>query len=177
VVRHIPNALTAFRGACGPLVMAILLGWQRNDLAFVTFLLAIVSDLLDGWAARRLQAFNPWAKFVDPLADKLLTDFTWVSLALLGWAPAWFPVVMIGRDLVVGWGFWRFVRSSGGALPDARPLGQISVAFEGTALCVLLFHGPWLDVSWPSVGTALGLVALALSGLDLLEYAVLRIRS
>lgn len=174
-MRHLPNALTTFRGLCGPVVMALLLGWERNDLAFATFLLAIVSDLLDGWAARRLQAFNPWAKFVDPLADKLLTDFTWVALAALGWAPVWFPVVMIGRDLSVGAGFWWHLRRAG-TLPDARPLGQISVAFEGTALCVLLFHGPWLDVHWPSVGTALGAIALALSGLDLLEYAGVRIR-
>jgi CDP-diacylglycerol--glycerol-3-phosphate 3-phosphatidyltransferase len=174
-VRHLPNALTAFRGLCGPLVMAILLGTGRNDLAFATFLLAIVSDLLDGWAARRLQAFNPWAKFVDPLADKLLTDFTWVALAVLGWAPVAFPVVMIGRDLAVGAGFWVHVRRSG-ALPEPRPLGQISVAFEGTALCVLLFHGPWLSVHWPSVGTALGGIALALSGLDLLDYARPRTR-
>jgi CDP-diacylglycerol--glycerol-3-phosphate 3-phosphatidyltransferase len=150
--------------------MAVLLGSGRNDVAFAVFLFAIVTDLLDGWAARRLQAFNPWAKFVDPLADKLLTDFTWVALALLGWAPAAFPVVMIGRDLAVGVGFWRHVRSRG-ALPEARPLGQISVAFEGTALCVLLFHGPWLGVHWPTVGTVLGAIALALSGLDLLEYA------
>jgi CDP-diacylglycerol--glycerol-3-phosphate 3-phosphatidyltransferase len=176
MLRHVPNALTALRGACGPLVMAVLLGTGRNDLAFGVFLLAIVTDLLDGWAARKLNAFNPWARFVDPLADKLLTDFTWVSLAILGWAPAWIPFVMIVRDLSVGVGFWRHVRSAG-TLPDPRPLGQISVAFEGTALCVLLFHGPWLGVHWPSVGTALTVLALALSAVDLLEYGGVRIRT
>jgi hypothetical protein len=52
----------------------------------------------------------------------------------------------------------------------ANPSGQIGVAFEGVALCVLLFHGPWYDVHWPSVGTLLGLIALALSVVQLLEY-------
>lgn len=175
-MRHLPNALTAFRGLCGPAVMAVLLGSGRNDIAFVVFLLAIVSDLLDGFAARRLRSFNPYARFVDPLADKLLTDFTWVALAILGWAPAWMPVVMIGRDLSVGAGFWVHVRRTG-IWPEARPLGQTGVAFEGTALCVLLFHGPWLGVHWPSVGAALAAISLALSAVDLLEYGGLRIRT
>ena len=83
---------------------------------------------------------------------------------------------MIVRDLIVGVGFWWGARTTG-VFPVARPPGQISVAFEGTALCVLLYHGPWIDVHWPTVGSLLGGVALALSTGDLLEYAWSRLRA
>lgn len=166
----VPNAITLTRGACGPVVMAVLLVLHDDIVAFSVFLLAIVTDLLDGWAARLLRAESRWALFLDPLSDKLLTGFTWAALALVDHAPAWMAVAMIARDLIVGVGFWWGARSTG-AFPVARPPGQIAVAFEGTALCVLLFHGPWIDVHWPTVGSLLGGVALALSTADLLEYA------
>lgn len=170
---HLPNLITASRGACGPLVMAVLLGTGANHVAFSIFLVAILTDLVDGFVARLLKATSRFALFLDPLSDKLLTGFTWAALAAVGFAPVWLAVLCVGRDVVVGVGFWRVVRATG-VFPAARPWGQISVAFEGTALCVLLYHGPWLDVHWPSVGTALGVVAFALSTADGLEYALRR---
>jgi hypothetical protein len=67
-------------------------------------------------------------------------------------------------------GVWAWGMPRGRKWPP-RPSGQIGVAFEGVALAVLLFRGPWLDVHWPTVGTVLGCVALALSVVQLLEYA------
>ena len=175
-VALIPNAITVSRGLCGPIVMGVLLVLHSNVLAFTVFLFAIVTDLLDGWAARLLRAESRWALFLDPLSDKVLTGFTWAALAMVGHAPAWMAVAMIVRDLIVGVGFWWGARTTG-VFPVARPPGQISVAFEGTALCVLLYHGPWIDVHWPTVGSLLGGVALALSTGDLLEYAWSRLRA
>ncbi len=170
---HLPNLITASRGACGPLVLGVLLETGANKVAFTIFLLAILTDLVDGFVARLLGATSRFALFLDPLSDKLLTGCTWGALASIGYAPIWLAVCCIGRDVVVALAFLREVRATG-VFPAARPWGQIAVAFEGTALCVLLYHGPWLDVHWPSVGTALGLVAFALSSADGLEYAFRR---
>jgi phosphatidylglycerophosphate synthase len=147
----------------------------RHDVAFWVFLAAMATDLLDGWVARRLDATSRLALFLDPLADKLLTDVTWVALAVSGLAPVALALGMLARDGVVAaawlWGLPRGRRWA------PRPLGQISVAYEAVALCVLLFHGPWYDVHWPTVGTVLGLIGLGLSTAQLLEYAVVRTRT
>lgn len=179
MTQHVPNAITALRGLCGPLVALLLMGgvhlpgttWEANKVAFWVFLFAIVTDLLDGWAARLLQAFHPAGLWLDPFADKMLTDFTWLALGWVGFAPVWICSLMILRDVAILL-VWGWVLATGSELRwSPTPAGQIMVAFEGTALCVFLYHGPWLDVHWPTVGTVLGSVALVLSIVSLAEYA------
>jgi phosphatidylglycerophosphate synthase len=170
MITQLPNAITSLRGLCGPVVMALVLAQVDDLVAFWVFLLAVSTDMVDGFVARRLGATSDAALWLDPLADKLLTDFTWAALALVGHAPVWMAVAVVVRDLAVGAAWIRGSRH--GHRWPPRPLGQIAVAFEGIALCVLLFHGPWLDVHWPTVGTILGGLALALSAGQLVEYAV-----
>ena len=169
MIRHLPNAITASRGLCGPVVMLLLLEWGANFAAFWLFLAAISTDMLDGFLARRLHAESELALFLDPFSDKLLTACAWFALALVGYAPVPLVALLLLRDLVVGtiwaWG------SSRGKVWEPRPLGQTSVAFEAVAITVLLFHGPWMDVHWPTVGTVIGGIGFVLSMLQLLEYA------
>ncbi len=165
-----PNAITISRGLCGPLVAWILLGTEAHFVAFWVFVAAIATDLLDGFAARLLDAHSAAGLWLDPLADKVLTDSVWLALWWVGFAPAWLAWVIVLRDAVVllvwVWALRTDVRWS------PSPVGQIMVAFEGIAVSVLLFHGPWLDVHWPSVGTVLGVISVALSAWSLKEYAV-----
>ena len=174
MVRHVPNTITICRGLCGPAIAALLvLPTEPHHLvAFWWFLAAIVTDLLDGLAARLLDAFHPAGLWLDPLADKVLTDATWIALGWVGFAPLWLCAAVLVRDVVV-LSVWGYVLATGSQLRwSPTPVGQTMVAFEGVALCVLLFHGPWLDVHWPSVGTVLGVIGLALSLTSLLQYAV-----
>jgi len=168
MVRHIPNLITASRGLCGPVCTWLLVAHQANRAAFWLFLAAICTDLVDGFAARILDAISPMGKWLDGLSDKVLTDFVWVGLALGGFCPGWLAGLIIARDLavIVAW-LWAF---RVGKRWEASPMGQVMVAFEGVAVCVLLFHGPWLDVHWPSVGTVIGAISLALSLASLVGY-------
>lgn len=170
MIRHIPNAITISRGLCGPVVAWLVWWMDASWAAFWVFLFAICTDMIDGFIARRLDAVSNAALFLDPAADKMLTDFTWTALAAVGYAPIWLVTAVIARDLIVGL-VW-IARPSHERRFTPRPSGQIGVAFEGIALSVLLFHGPWLDVHWPTVGASIGTVALALSLVQLLEYAV-----
>lgn len=167
--RHLPNLVTASRGLCGFVVAALLVGPGLHFLAFWVFVGAIASDLLDGWLARRLDARSSAGEWLDPLSDKLLTDLTWVALWWIDFAPGWLAGAILGRDLVVALA-WAWAAPRGGRwLPN--PLGQVMVAYEGVALSVLVFHGPWLGVHWPSVGVVLGAIALLLSVMSLVQYA------
>lgn len=172
MLRHLPNAITAARGLCGPIVMLLVLDWGLHIAALWLFIAAISTDMVDGFLARRLAVESQVALFLDPFSDKLLTGCTWAALGLVGYAPWPLVGLLLLRDFVVGviwaWG------SSRGKVWEPRPLGQTSVAFEGVAIAVLLFHGPWLDVHWPTVGTVLGAMGFTLSMLQLLEYAVRR---
>jgi CDP-diacylglycerol--glycerol-3-phosphate 3-phosphatidyltransferase len=171
MLRLVPNAITVIRGLCGPVVVLLVVHYGSHFVAFWVFVAAMVTDLLDGWVARRLGAISALAEILDPVADKLLTDLAWVGLAWVGFAPAWLAIGMLARDAIVigAWLVWALPR---GLRWSPRPMGQISVAFEGVSLAVLLFHGPWLDVHWPTVGAVLGAIGLALSIGQLLEYAV-----
>ncbi|MFT4622092.1 MAG: cardiolipin synthase [Myxococcota bacterium] len=167
---HLPNLVTLLRGLCGPLVAWLLLAHDAHGLAFAVFVGAIVSDLVDGWLARMLDAHSELGLLLDPLSDKLLTDTVWLALWWAGDAPGWLCVATLTRDVGVAaaWG-WAGPR---GLHWRPNPIGQIAVAFEGVAVSVLVFHGPWLDVHWPSVGSALGAATVALSLLSLAQYAV-----
>lgn len=172
MVRHVPNAITITRGCCGPLVAWLLLGSLAHFAAFWVFLAAMATDLLDGWVARRLNAFHPAGLWLDPLSDKVLTDTSWIALGWVGFAPVWLCAAMVARDAIILL-VWAWILATGSRLRwSPTPAGQTMVAFEGVALCVLLFHGPWLDVHWPTVGTILGGISLALSFVSLLQYAV-----
>ncbi|MCA9570084.1 MAG: CDP-alcohol phosphatidyltransferase family protein [Myxococcales bacterium] len=160
--RWVVDAVTGARGVAGMVVVALLLGAGANRAAFWVFLVAILSDLVDGRLARMAPP-HPRGAWLDPLADKLLTDPTWIALWIVGWAPGWLVAASLLRDVLAGWLWWRGVRG-------VSPAAQVGIAYEGVALCVLLFHGPWLGVHWTSVGTVLGGIALGLFLASLPQY-------
>jgi cardiolipin synthase len=162
--------VTISRGLCGPLVTYLLVVHDAHFLAFWVFVGAIASDLLDGFAARLLNAYSRLGLLLDPLADKILTDTVWIALWWTGDAPGWLAAATLLRDGIVAtawvWGGPRGLRWR----PNA--FGQISVAFEGTAVSILVFHGPWIDVHWPSVGTAVGVLGMLLSLGSVIQYLI-----
>lgn len=161
MIRWIPNALTASRGLIGLAVAALLAGPGPARLGFWLFVFAMLTDLVDGWLARRLGATSDVGEWLDPLSDKVLTDACWIGLWASGWAPWWLAGGMLLRDGLVVLGYLLTLRT--GRRFRANLAGRLMVSFEGVAVAVLLFHGPWLGVDWPTVGVALGILTLVLS--------------
>ena len=166
----IPNLITGFRGVCGIAILFIVLYYGDDFWAFWLFIAAILTDLIDGWVARKIGGTSELGMFLDPVADKLLLGFSWLTLLLSGWAPWWLAGTMIFRDVAVG-AIWIFARSKGWVWSSNR-LGQLMVCFEGVAVPVLLYRQPLLDVHWPSVGLTIEFISLFFAVASVTQYIV-----
>ncbi len=100
LLQLLPNCLTALR-----LLLALPMGFfilrEQFGAALVVVFLAGLTDAVDGYLARRLQAFTPLGAALDPIADKLLITVAFLSTASLGLIPWWLAGVVITRDLVI----------------------------------------------------------------------------
>ena len=108
-LKHIPNLVSLFR----LLLIIPFLGslyHQAYPAAFYVFLLAGLTDSIDGWLARQFNWQTPLGRFIDPIADKLLITCSVVSLACLNILPWWLVILILLRDLTISCGaiFWHF---------------------------------------------------------------------
>jgi cardiolipin synthase len=106
--RHLPNALTALRMCAAPLT-AVLILRGHFATALSAFAFAGLSDVLDGYLARRLSYATRFGVYLDPAADKLLMLASFVTLTMIHAIPFWLTALVIGRDLaiVIGVGLAR----------------------------------------------------------------------
>ncbi len=115
---NLSNALTLFRLVLVPAFLIALI-YDRLPLALAFFLLAGVTDVLDGFTARYFKQQTILGAYLDPLADKLLMTVSYVSLAIIGVLPAWLAVVVVTKDLFVSIGVAILYFSGQGV--DAAP--------------------------------------------------------
>jgi CDP-diacylglycerol--glycerol-3-phosphate 3-phosphatidyltransferase len=149
---NLPNSLTLFRIACIP-VLVILLFFPHKATSFLAalvFALASISDLLDGFLARRRQLVTTFGKFLDPLADKLIVSSALIMLVPLGRAPAWMVVVIVGRELAITG--LRSMAVSEGKVISADELGKKKMVFQIVAILGLLLHYEYFGVNFHVVG-------------------------
>ena len=146
---NFPLSLTILRIFFVPLVVVLLLtkGQSMDLLAVGVFLLAAVTDLLDGYLARKRGQVTALGILLDPLADKLLICSAFISLVELQIAPAWMVVIIIGRELAVSG--LRAVASAEGFALAASGLGKTKMVFQVIAITALIlaprfsFLHPW----------------------------------
>ncbi len=100
---NLPNKLTIARIALSPVFMAlILIDDTRAKLAsLVVFVIAALTDLGDGYFARRSGRITGFGKFMDPLADKILASTALISLVALGYVRGWMVIVIVGREFLI----------------------------------------------------------------------------
>jgi cardiolipin synthase (CMP-forming) len=140
MMRHLPNLLSALRLTLAPFAAWAVLN-DHDSAALAAFAVAGLSDLLDGWIARRFGFTSRFGAWLDPIADKLLMLFCFIALLRVGAAPLWLVVLVLGRDLVVAAGValaWAL------ALPlRMAPLGlgkaatAVEILYIGAALLLL----------------------------------------
>ncbi|OSO98754.1 CDP-diacylglycerol--glycerol-3-phosphate 3-phosphatidyltransferase [Microbacterium sp. LEMMJ01] len=183
IPRQLPNAITVVRIPLAVVFFVLLLVGGAYGLADLTvrwiaavlFIVAISTDWVDGYLARRYDIVSDFGKLWDPIADKLLTGAGFVGLAILGEVSWWIVVIILVRE----WGITihRLVVASEHVVAAAW-MGKIKTAFQGVALgwALLPLHvfiglGPWTVVT-----TVLMVIVLVLTVVSGIDYIVAQVR-
>ena len=152
---NLPNALTVLRIFLVPLLVVVLLTRFEWHLYFgaAIYGLAVLTDFLDGFLARRRNEVTRLGILLDPLADKLLNAAAFLSLVELGLVRAWVVMIILARELAVTG--LRNVAAGRGVLIRASGLGKAKMVAQVIAILLLLLSRPLPSLRVP------GLVALA----------------
>lgn len=167
---NLPNKLTMFRVILIPFFVFFLLApffpGYGNYVAVAVFIVASLTDLLDGYIARRCHMVTNFGKFMDPLADKLLVCSALICLVELKKLAAWIVIIIIAREFIIS-GF-RLIAAEQQIVIAASYWGKFKTTFQMLMIIVLI-----LDVDWPFfdiLGTALTYIALILTVISLCDY-------
>jgi len=164
---NLPNALTLSRILIVPVLVVVLLtktsGWQFIGLGL--FLVASLTDFLDGFLARRRKQVTSLGKLLDPAADKILTSAAFISLVGLGLAPAWMVVVVVAREFAVS--SLRSLAAAQDVVLAASFAGKVKTTTQIVAISLLIISGRLgaFDVLAP-VSLWVALAATLYSGIE-----------
>ncbi len=170
---NLPNYITLGRIIVVPVIVAALLtpigenvlGISGYALAIVLFLVASLTDIVDGMIARRRNQVSTLGKFLDPIADKLLISAALIVLVEKHLAPSWAVVIIIGREFIITG--LRSVAMSEGIVIQAQSIGKLKMWAQCVAVVALL------------VAAANGIVPVSNFGLDypVMFWRVAEVRS
>ena len=163
---NLPNKLTIFRVILViPFVALMLNGYDLWAVA--VFIIASLTDLLDGKIARKYNLITDFGKFMDPLTDKLLVCAAMICLVEMGRLPAWMVIVIISREFIIS-GF-RLVASDNGVVIAASYWGKFKTTFQMLMIIVLILN---LGGVFDMIGLVLTWIALILTVVSLIDYLV-----
>ena len=153
VPRQLPNAITIARILCAPIFLWLLLADGGSDgplrwWAAILFIVAIATDGIDGYLARKHDIVTDLGKLLDPIADKVLIGGALVSLSILGELPWWVTIVILVRE--VGITVWRLIALRDHVIP-AGILGKIKTWVQAIAISFALVPFPSLIGEWMNV--------------------------
>ena len=138
---NLPNKITVFRILMIPFFVACMLIKEipyHEIIAGVIFIIAALSDLVDGKIARRFNLVTNFGKFMDPLADKLLVQSALLCFVANGLLPVWIAIVIMSREFIIS-GF-RLVAADKGIVIAAGYLGKLKTVFQMVMSVMLIFH-------------------------------------
>ncbi len=139
---NLPNKLTMLRVLMIPLfvILALVQRQWAQYMALFVYILACLTDMLDGKIAREWHMITDFGKFADPIADKLLVMSALVVLVDSGRMPAWVCIVMLAREFIISG--LRMVAASGGKVIAAATLGKLKTVFQMSATIALFLLVP-----------------------------------
>ncbi len=160
---NVANNLTLLRILTVPVIVLLMYFPNRGTclLAMLVFILSSLTDLFDGFLARRYGLVTNIGKFLDPLADKLLVISVLIMLVHLGWLQAWIIILIIGREMTVTG--LRAVAADQGHVIAADRYGKLKTIVQVVALCPLILHYSWWGFDPNPLGMVLIWIALILT--------------
>lgn len=165
---NLPNKLTVFRVILVPFFVAFLLLSKSAEsmkwIALILFIAASLTDLLDGKIARKYNLVTTFGKFMDPLADKILTISGMICLIELGRIPSWIVVIIVAREFIIS-GF-RLIATEHGIVIAANYWGKWKTTFQMIMIILMIANLPSLAM----VTNIVMWIALALTIISLVTY-------
>lgn len=178
---NIPNRITVARVLLIPVFVILLSGdfsWgfiHFGDVSLsvsrmtgtIIFIIAAMTDWIDGYYARKYNLVTNFGKFLDPLADKLLVSSAFIILVGLGHAPAWVVIIIIAREFAVTG--LRLILAGSGEVVAANMLGKIKTWTQMLAIILLLLNNvPFNYINFPAADIMLyvSLIFTVWSGMD-----------
>ncbi len=174
---NVPNVITLSRIVLIPLIIGLYylpddwLSWHgRNAAATIVFIVAAVTDWLDGYLARRLNQMSAFGAFLDPVADKLIVAGALVVLLYLGRVDMLVSLIIIGREIAIS-ALREWMAKVGQARSVAVAyIGKLKTGFQMFAIPLLLYHEEFLGFDSQWWGTLLINVAAVLTVISMLYY-------
>jgi CDP-diacylglycerol--glycerol-3-phosphate 3-phosphatidyltransferase/cardiolipin synthase len=174
---NVPNLLTWLRIVMIPVVIGVfylpdawLTGWQRNLIATSVFIVAAITDWLDGYLARKLNQTSAFGAFLDPVADKLMIAAALIVLVELDRANAIIAFVIIGREIAIS-AMREWMAKIGQSRSVAvNLLGKVKTISQMIAVPMLLYHDAIGPIRVQRIGTWLIYVAAILTLVSMVNY-------
>jgi CDP-diacylglycerol--glycerol-3-phosphate 3-phosphatidyltransferase len=174
---NVPNLVTLSRIILIPLLIGIYylpdewLSWQgKNATATAVFILAGITDWLDGYLARRLNQMSAFGAFLDPVADKLIVVAALLVVLYLGRVDILVALIIVGREIAIS-ALREWMAKMGQAASVAVAfIGKLKTVVQMIAIPLLLYHDPLLGLDCQLLGTVLINVAAVLTVVSMLYY-------
>lgn len=164
---NIANKITMLRLLLIPVfVILYYIYGSTNNIAAIVFIIASLTDALDGHLARSRNLVTTFGKFIDPLADKLLTMAAFVVLVGSNILPAWAIIIILSRELAIT--AFRTIAADQGIVIAASKWGKAKTASQMLALVMLLVSSPKLN----GIGIYIFYLAIALTIISGIDYIV-----
>ncbi len=160
---NLPNTITLLRISVMPVLFLLLLspGRTLSLIIAVLFILAAITDLLDGYIARKYGIVTKMGKLLDPIADKIIINTAMILMIPIGYIPAWIVAIIIMRDVAVDG--LRNIASSVGLVISASKLGKQKTLSQIIAVSSLIIHYPLFGIDAHLVGIVILYFALILT--------------
>ena len=147
MIMNIPNKLTILRVILVPVFLAFMLAIPKNTayitVSLIVFIIASITDTLDGYIARKKGQVTNFGKFMDPLADKMLTTAAYLGLLCMDRASAWAIMLILAREFMVS-GI-RLVAAGDGTIIAASSWGKAKTIFQMVSIIaafLLMYENP-----------------------------------
>lgn len=172
---NLANKLTMFRVVLIPFFVFFMLcpkwpfsGPAGDYIALVIFVVASLTDLLDGKIARKYNLVTNFGKFMDPLADKLLVCSALICLVELNRLAAWMVVIIIAREFIIS-GF-RLIAADNNVVIAASMWGKYKTTFQMAMVILLILNWPF--ILFEIITVIVTWIAVILTVVSLIDYLV-----
>ena len=170
---NLPNSLTVMRMLLIPVMVWVM--WDEPErwedlLGCFIFVFAMLTDVVDGYLARKWNLVSPAGAYLDPMADKLMTATVLIMLIPLGRVSAALVALLLCREIAITG--LRGIASQEGILLPADTLGKVKTSYQSTGIGMILFHEDFFGFSVHSAGTVVLWIGAFFAVLSAVDYFV-----